>query len=168
MISVRTHTTLPYDDCIIRQASNISRLSRPVVGNKTVDHPYIVGAALIGAAPTTCSFSTQHLYFNALGKDSCKTRRKTFKFLELVCHILEVSRYVPEIIFFMVRNTYDACMAVCTDIALSQIAVISDFFVMVKLLCYIKQTQLLSYICSEAAVIQTPIIFQAGCPQKWG
>ena len=31
--------------------------------------------------------------FNELGKDNCKMRRKTFKFLELVRLILEVWRY---------------------------------------------------------------------------
>ena len=38
-----------------RQVSNISRT---LVGNKIVDHPDVVGASPVGAAPTTASFST--------------------------------------------------------------------------------------------------------------
>ena len=33
--------------------------------------------------------------FNGLDKDKCKTRQKTFKFWDLMCLILEVSRQVP-------------------------------------------------------------------------
>ena len=35
-----------------------SNISRTLVGNKIVDHSDVVGAAPIGAAPTTSSFST--------------------------------------------------------------------------------------------------------------
>ena len=38
-----------------RQVSNIRRT---LVGNKIVDHSDVVGAAPVGAAPTTSSFST--------------------------------------------------------------------------------------------------------------
>ena len=38
-----------------RQTSNISRTS---VDNKIGDHSDLVGASLVGAAPTTSSFST--------------------------------------------------------------------------------------------------------------
>ena len=38
-----------------RQATNISRT---LVGNEIVDHPDVVGASPVGAAPTTSSFST--------------------------------------------------------------------------------------------------------------
>ena len=38
-----------------RQVSNISR---NLVGNKIVDHSDVVGTSLVGAAPTTSSFST--------------------------------------------------------------------------------------------------------------
>ena len=41
-----------------RQVSNIRRT---LVGNKIVDHSDVVGASPVGAAPTTSSFSTQHL-----------------------------------------------------------------------------------------------------------
>ena len=43
---------------IVRQKSNISRT---LVGNKIVDYSDVVGASPVGAAPTTSSFSTQHL-----------------------------------------------------------------------------------------------------------
>ena len=35
-----------------------SSLSRTLVGNKIVDNSDVVGASLVGAAPTTSSFST--------------------------------------------------------------------------------------------------------------
>ena len=41
-----------------RKTSNISHT---LVGNKIVDHSDVVGASPVGAAPTTSSFSTQHL-----------------------------------------------------------------------------------------------------------
>ena len=43
---------------IYRQVSNISRT---LVGNKVVDHSDVVGASPVGAAPTTSSFSTEHM-----------------------------------------------------------------------------------------------------------
>ena len=49
---------LPKFNSIYRKTSNISRTS---VGNKIVDHSDVVGASPVGAAPTTSSFSTQHL-----------------------------------------------------------------------------------------------------------
>ena len=36
----------------------VSNISRTLVGNKIVDHSDVVGAAPVGAAPTTSSFST--------------------------------------------------------------------------------------------------------------
>ena len=47
-----------YAGNIYRQVSNISRT---LVGNKIVDHSDVVGASPVGAAPTTSSFSTEHL-----------------------------------------------------------------------------------------------------------
>ena len=41
-----------------RQVSNIRRI---LVGNEIVDHSDVVGASPVGAAPTTSSFSTQHM-----------------------------------------------------------------------------------------------------------
>ena len=48
---------LPFDTCftMYRKTSNIRRA---LVGNKIVDHSYVVGASPVGAAPTTSSFST--------------------------------------------------------------------------------------------------------------
>ena len=36
----------------------VSNTSRTLVGNKIVDHSDVVGAAPVGAAPTTSSFAT--------------------------------------------------------------------------------------------------------------
>ena len=41
-----------------RKTSNISRT---LVGDKIVDNSDVVGASPVGAAPTTSSFSTEHL-----------------------------------------------------------------------------------------------------------
>ena len=38
--------------------SQTSNTSRTLAGNKIVDHPDVVGASPVGAAPTTSSFST--------------------------------------------------------------------------------------------------------------
>ena len=38
-----------------------SNISRTLVGNKIVNHSDVVGASPVGAAPTTSSFSTEHL-----------------------------------------------------------------------------------------------------------
>ena len=43
---------------LYRQASNIIRTP---VGNTIVDYSDVVGASPVGAAPTTSSFSTQHI-----------------------------------------------------------------------------------------------------------
>ena len=73
-----------------RKTSNIRHT---FTDNKLVDHSDVVGASPVGAALTTSSFSTQHLVFNGLGKDNCKTRQELFKFWYLVRLILEVLRY---------------------------------------------------------------------------
>ena len=39
----------------------ISNIRHTLIGNKTVDHSNIIEASPVGAAPTTSSFSTQHL-----------------------------------------------------------------------------------------------------------
>ena len=39
----------------------VSNTRRTLVGNKIVDHSDVVGASPVGAAPTTSSFSTEHL-----------------------------------------------------------------------------------------------------------
>ena len=38
--------------------SKTSNIGRTLVGNKIVDHSDVVGASLVGTAPTTSSFST--------------------------------------------------------------------------------------------------------------
>ena len=64
-----------------RQVSNIRCT---LVGNKIVDHSDVVGAAPVGAAPTTSSFSTSTSGFKGFGKDSRKMVRESFKCLDLV------------------------------------------------------------------------------------
>ena len=64
------------------------------MGNKIVDHSDVVGASPVGAAPTTSSFSTQHLALIGLGTVNYKTRRETFKFGDFVRLILEILRYI--------------------------------------------------------------------------
>ena len=46
-----------------------SNIRHTLVGNKIVDHSDVVGASPVGDAPTTSSFSTQHL----ASRDSAKT-----------------------------------------------------------------------------------------------
>ena len=63
-----------------RQTSNISRT---LVGNNFFDYSDVVGASPVGATRTISSFSASLMTY--VGKDSCKTRRETFKFQDLVC-----------------------------------------------------------------------------------
>ena len=58
-----------------RQTSNIGH---SLVGNKLIDHSDVVGASPIGAAPTTSSFSTLHLFSMDWVK---KTTRRDEKYL---------------------------------------------------------------------------------------
>ena len=46
---------------IILSTGKQSNISHTLVGNKIVDHSDVVGAAPVGTAPTTSSFSIQHL-----------------------------------------------------------------------------------------------------------
>ena len=71
-----------------------SNISRTLLGNEIVDHSDEVGASPVGAAPTTFSFSTQHLASMDWARTTAKTRRETFKILELVRLILEVWRCI--------------------------------------------------------------------------
>ena len=69
-----------------RQVSNIRRT---LVSNKVVDHSDVVGAS-----PSNYIFILHlTLGLNILRKDSCKPRRETYKFWDLVCLILDVLRY---------------------------------------------------------------------------
>ena len=60
---------IPYN---YRKTSHISRI---LVGNKIVDISDVVGASPVGAAPTTSSFSTQHL----ASMDGAKTTSRLYK-----------------------------------------------------------------------------------------
>ena len=62
---------------IYRKTSNIRCT---LVGNKIIDHSYVVGALPVGAAPTTSSFSIWYLASMDLGNNNCKTRWETFQF----------------------------------------------------------------------------------------
>ena len=46
------------------------------VGNKIVDHSDVVGASPVGAAPTTSSFSTQHLASMDWAKTTARQEEK--------------------------------------------------------------------------------------------
>ena len=62
---------------IYRQTSDISHI---FVGNKTVDHSNVVGASPVGAAPTTFSFSTQHLALMDWAKITARRDDKHIQF----------------------------------------------------------------------------------------
>ena len=57
---------------IYRKTSNISRT---LVGNKIVDNSDVVEASPVGAAPTTSSFSTEHM----VSMDWAKTAARGYK-----------------------------------------------------------------------------------------
>ena len=63
--SKETVAILLWTDGVLFPAEEIypqtSNISRTLVGNKIVDHSDVVGASPVGAAPTTSSFSTEHL-----------------------------------------------------------------------------------------------------------
>ena len=63
--------------CIYCKNSNISRT---MVGNKIVDHSDVIGAVPIGAAPTTSSFSTQHLASMDWAKTTVKQDERHLSF----------------------------------------------------------------------------------------
>ena len=65
----------------------ISNIRHTLLGKKIVDHSDVAGAAPVGAAPTTSSFSTSTPGFNGLSKDNCKTRQKTIKFKGIWCDL---------------------------------------------------------------------------------
>ena len=63
----------------------ISDISPTLVGNKIIDHSDVVGASLVGAAPTASALIPEWTPgFYRLRKDNCKTRRETFKFWDFV------------------------------------------------------------------------------------
>ena len=70
----------------------ISDIRHTFVGNKIVYHSDVVGALPVGTAPTTVFILDLSPGFNRLRKDNCKTKQETFKFGDLVYHVLEVWR----------------------------------------------------------------------------
>ena len=60
-----------------RKTSNISRI---LVGNKIVDNSDVVGASPVGAAPTTSSFSTEHLVPMDWAKTTARGYKKRLSF----------------------------------------------------------------------------------------
>ena len=54
---------------------NTSNISHTLVGNKIVDNSDVVGASPVSAAPTTSSFSTEHL----VSMDWAKTNARGYK-----------------------------------------------------------------------------------------
>ena len=72
-----------------RKSSNIRRA---LVGNKIVDHPDVVGASPVGAAPTKSSFSTQHMAWRDSAKTAAGHYGNLFKCWDLVHLILETWR----------------------------------------------------------------------------
>ena len=71
-IEIKTFSLKKYVNLDYRKVSNIRRT---LVGNKIVDHSDVVGASPVGAAPTTSSFSTQHL----ASRDSAKTAARRYE-----------------------------------------------------------------------------------------
>ena len=68
-----------------RQTSNVNRT---LVG--IFYHSDVFGSSHVGVAPTCIFILGLTLGFNGLGKDNGNTRRKTFKFWDLVRLILEI------------------------------------------------------------------------------
>ena len=60
-----------------RKTSNISRT---LVGNKIVDNSDVVGASPVGVAPTTSSFSTEHLVPMDWAKTTARGYKKRLSF----------------------------------------------------------------------------------------
>ena len=72
-----------------RQVSNIRRTW---VGNEIVDHSDVVWASPVGAAPTTSSFSTEHLASIYYAKTTASRVETHIIFWELVRLILDILR----------------------------------------------------------------------------
>ena len=67
-----------------------SDIIRTLVGNIIVDQSDVIGTSFIGVAPTTYSFSTQHLACMDWAKTTATRKRNI---VGLMCLILEVWRY---------------------------------------------------------------------------
>ena len=69
---------MPHDDTwYYRKTSNISRT---LMGNEIVDNSDAVGASPVGAAPTTSSFSTEHLASMDWAKTTARGYKKDLSF----------------------------------------------------------------------------------------
>ena len=66
-----------YADMIYHKTSNISCT---LVGNEIVDNSDVVGAAPVGAAPTTSSFSNKHLASMDWAKTTARGYKKHLNF----------------------------------------------------------------------------------------
>ena len=66
-----------FDCSIYRITFNISHT---LAGNKIADHPNAVGASPVGAAPTTSSFSTQHMASMDWAKTTARRDKKHLSF----------------------------------------------------------------------------------------
>ena len=66
------------------QYRQVSNIRRAWVGNEIVDHSDVAGASPVDAAPTTSSFSIEHLASTYCAKTTGSRVGKTFKFGYLV------------------------------------------------------------------------------------
>ena len=67
----------------------VSNIRRTLVGNQIVDHSDVVGASPVGAAPTTSSFSTQHLASIYCAKTTASRDEKHLS-LEIWCVLYKI------------------------------------------------------------------------------
>ena len=58
----------------------VSDIRRTLVGNKIVDYSDVIGASPVGAAPTTSSFSTEHLSSMDFVKTTVRGYKKHLNF----------------------------------------------------------------------------------------
>ena len=74
------------DHMYISEYLQTSDISLTLVGNEIVDHSDVVGAAPVAAAPTTSSFSPEHLASMAWAKTTTKWHEKHLCFV-IWCHV---------------------------------------------------------------------------------
>ena len=67
-------------DIIVSYYRQVSNIRCTMLGNKIVDHSDVVGASPVGAAPTTSSFSTQHLASIDWAKTTARRDKKQLSF----------------------------------------------------------------------------------------
>ena len=71
-----------------------SNIGRTLVGNKIVDHSDIVGASPVGAAPTTSSFSTEHMALMNWAKTTARRDKNIYVWGWGAPYIRELTVYV--------------------------------------------------------------------------